>query len=68
MPGAGCVAPAPWLRALRTLPPNWPPCVDMTPHMPTNPQNMRRVLYNDWEWWSDRADDVNERFSAWPAR
>ena len=42
--------------------------VDMKPHMPTSPQNMRRVLYNDWEWWSDRADDVNERFSAWLAR
>ncbi|MCY3821890.1 MAG: ABC transporter substrate-binding protein [Gammaproteobacteria bacterium] len=42
--------------------------VDMVPHMPTSPQNMKRVLYNDWEWWSDHADDVNERFSAWLAR
>ena len=42
--------------------------VDMAPHMPTSPQNMVRVLYNDWEWWSDHADDVNERFSAWLAR
>ena len=42
--------------------------VDMTPHMPTSPQNMVRVLHNDWEWWSDHADDVNERFSAWLAR
>ena len=42
--------------------------VDMKPHMPTSPQNMGRVLYNDWEWWSDHADDVNERFSAWLAR
>ena len=40
----------------------------MTPHMPTNPQNMRRVPYNDLGWWSDRANDVNERFSAWLAR
>ncbi len=45
-----------------------PTGVDMKPHMPTSPQNMRRVLYNDWEWWSDRADGVNERFSAWLAR
>ena len=30
--------------------------------------DIKRVLYNDWEWWSDRADDVNERFSAWLAR
>ena len=35
---------------------------------PTSPQNMHRVLYNDWEWWNDHADDVNERFSAWLAR
>ena len=42
--------------------------VDMKPHMPTRPQNMTRVLYNDGEWWSDNADDVNERFSAWLAR
>ena len=42
--------------------------VDMNLHMPTSPRNMQRVLYNDWEWWSDRADDVNERFSAWLAR
>ena len=45
-----------------------PAGVDMVPHMPTSPQNMKRVLYNDWEWWSDHADDVNERFSAWLAR
>ena len=42
--------------------------VDMKPHMPTSPHNMTRVLYNDGEWWSDNADDVNERFSAWLAR
>ena len=40
----------------------------MKPQMPTSPQSMRRVPYNDWEWWSDCADDVNERFSAWLAR
>ena len=42
--------------------------VDMKQHMPTSPQNLKRVIYNDWEWWSDHADDVNERFSAWLAR
>ena len=42
--------------------------VDMHPHMPTSPQNLTRVLYNDWEWWSDHGDDINERFSAWLAR
>lgn len=42
--------------------------VEMAPHMPTSPQNLKRALPNDWEWWSDRADEVNERFGAWLAR
>ena len=42
--------------------------VDMNLHMPTSPRNMKRFLYNDWAWWSDHADEVNERFSAWLAR
>jgi putative spermidine/putrescine transport system substrate-binding protein len=42
--------------------------IDMAPHMPTTAANMQRALANDWEWWSDHADEVNERFSAWLAR
>lgn len=42
--------------------------VDMKPHMPTTPENMTRALHNDWEWWSDHVDEMNERFSAWMAR
>ncbi len=42
--------------------------VDMKPHMPTTPENVVRVLNNDWEWWSDHIDEMNERFSAWLAR
>ena len=42
--------------------------VDMAPHMPTSPENLHRVVHNNWEWWSDHVDDVNERFSAWLAR
>ncbi len=42
--------------------------IDMAPHMPTTESNMQRALANDWEWWSDHADEVNERFSAWLAR
>ena len=42
--------------------------VDMNPHMPTYPGNMGRTLQNDWLWWSDNLDDMNERFSAWLAR
>ena len=42
--------------------------VDMDPHMPAHPENTRRALQNDWAWWSDNRDDMNERFSAWLAR
>ena len=42
--------------------------IDMNPHMPTYPGNMGRTLQNDWLWWSDNMDDMNERFSAWLAR
>ena len=42
--------------------------VEMNPHMPTSPQNAKRALRNDWEWWSDHADEMNERFSTWLAR
>ncbi len=42
--------------------------VDMNPHMPISPQNAKRALRNNWEWWSDHLDEMNERFSAWLAR
>ncbi len=42
--------------------------VEMQPHMPTSPQNTARALHNNWEWWSDHGDEMNERFSAWLAR
>ena len=42
--------------------------IDMNPHMPLYPANSARVLQNDWEWWSDHADEMNERFSAWLAQ
>ncbi len=42
--------------------------VDMRPHMPSAPENMARVLRNNWEWWSDHAEEMNERFSVWLAR
>ena len=42
--------------------------VDMNPHMPAHPDNTRRALQNDWAWWSDHMDEMNERFSAWLAR
>ena len=39
--------------------------VEMRPHMPSAPENLKRALHNDWEWWSDNAEEVHERFSAW---
>ena len=42
--------------------------VSMRPHMPNTPENAKRALHNDWEWWSDNRDDMNERFAAWLAR
>ncbi len=42
--------------------------IDMRPHMPTYPENMARALRDDFRWWSDHRDELNERFSAWLAR
>ena len=42
--------------------------IDMNPHMPTWPGHGGRTLQNDWVWWSDHMDELNERFSAWLAR
>ena len=42
--------------------------VDMVPHMPTTPANLTRALHHDWRWWSDRGDEMTERFVAWLAR
>ncbi|MCY4159544.1 MAG: ABC transporter substrate-binding protein [Bacteroidetes bacterium] len=41
--------------------------VDMAPHLPANPDNMRNALRFDWAWWADHQDELNERFSAWLA-
>ena len=42
--------------------------VAMRSHMPNTPENAKRALQNDWQWWSDNRDDMNERFAAWLAR
>ena len=34
-------------------------------HMPTAPDNFKRALQNDFEFWADNADQLNERFNAW---
>ena len=47
---------------------HWETGIDMAPHMPTAPENMKRALQSDWRWWSDHRDEMNERFSAWLIR
>lgn len=39
--------------------------IDMAPHMPTNPMNMKTAFFYDFEWWADHKDELAERFEAW---
>ena len=41
---------------------------EMQPHMPTYSENFKNALQNDFEWWADHQDEVNERFAAWLAQ
>ena len=42
--------------------------IDMKPHMPTSPDNFKTALQNDFEFWADNNDELNERFNAWLAK
>ncbi|MEE8352732.1 MAG: ABC transporter substrate-binding protein [Rhodospirillales bacterium] len=39
----------------------------MAPHMPTAAANLKNALVNNFEFWADRASELNERFNAWIA-
>jgi len=41
--------------------------IEMAPHMPTNPANMKNYLVNNIDWWADNQDDVEAKFQAWLA-
>lgn len=41
--------------------------IDMNEHMPTAPANFGTAIQNDFEFWADNADELNERFNAWLA-
>ena len=41
---------------------------EMAPHMPTDLINLTGSLNNNWSWWRDNMDEMNEHFSAWLAR
>jgi putative spermidine/putrescine transport system substrate-binding protein len=42
--------------------------IEMAPHMPTDPANMKNFLVNNIEWWADNQDDMEARFQAWLAQ
>jgi putative spermidine/putrescine transport system substrate-binding protein len=38
------------------------------PHLPTSPDNFANSLQNDFEWWADNQQEMDERFTTWLAR
>jgi putative spermidine/putrescine transport system substrate-binding protein len=43
------------------------PDLAMGPQMPTAPANFATALQNDFEFWADNQDELNERFNTWLA-
>ena len=43
------------------------PELAMGPHMPTAPENFMNAVQNDFEFWADNQDELNERFNTWLA-
>lgn len=41
--------------------------IDMKPHMPTNPENLKTAISKDAEFWANNGDSLSERFNAWLA-
>ncbi|MCY4611420.1 MAG: ABC transporter substrate-binding protein [Gammaproteobacteria bacterium] len=41
------------------------PDLEMGPHLPTWPDNMKTAIWHDEEFWADHIDELNERFNAW---
>jgi putative spermidine/putrescine transport system substrate-binding protein len=37
----------------------------MKPHLPTSPDNFSNSLQNDFDWWADNQEEMNERFTTW---
>ena len=42
--------------------------IDMNPHMPTSIANSQRTLVQNYEWWADNRQDLDERWQAWLAQ
>jgi len=47
---------------------NSKPDLAMGPQMPTAPENFGTAIQNDFEFWADNQDELNERFNAWLAQ
>ena len=41
---------------------------EMEPHMPTAAANFKNALQNDYQFWADNQDELNERFNTWLAK
>ena len=41
--------------------------VDIMPHMPTAPANIKNYILMNPTWWSDNETDVNDQWDAWKA-
>lgn len=41
---------------------------DVKPHLPTEQKNFKNALQNNFEWWADNNDEMNERFVVWLAK
>ena len=41
---------------------------EMGPNMPTAAANLENALVNNFEFWADNQDELNERFNAWLAQ
>ena len=39
--------------------------VDMKPHMPTSPENLKTAIGFNVQFWTDYGDALEERFNAW---
>jgi len=41
---------------------------EMAPHMPNAAANFSNALQNDYQFWADNQDELNDRFNTWLAR
>ena len=39
--------------------------IDMAPHMPTSPENAKKTLLFNYEWWADNRPKLKQQFRDW---